>query len=146
MTNADDSALTALGALLKANDLDASDLLNAIAVLADAKKTLSPKSIPEEENKYKVFQDKELIYPNLTDAFIYRNGKTKNRNYYIRIFDEHSKRLLVRSLKTTSREKAIVDAQVIYRENRSKLSKGERLTSIATAELIQLYLKKAKKS
>jgi integrase len=145
VTNADDPALSALGALLKANDLDASDLLNAIAVLADAKRTLSTKSSPEEDGAYKVFQDKELIYPNLTDAFIYRNGKTKNRNYYIRIFDEESKRLFVRSLKTTSREKAIIDAQVIYRESRSKLSRGERLSSIATAELIELYLKKEQK-
>lgn len=145
MTTADDPALSVLGALLKANDLDASDLLNAIAVLADAKRTLSTKSAPEEDSTYKVFQDKELIYPNLTDAFIYRNGKTKSRNYYIRIFDEESKRLFVRSLKTTSREKAIIDAQVIYRESRSKLSRGERLSSIATAELIELYLRKERK-
>ena len=143
--NADDPALSALSALLKANDLDASDLLNAIAVLANAKKTLATQSAPEKDSTYKVFQDKELIYPNLTEAFIYRNGKTKNRNYYIRIFDEDSKRLLVRSLKTTSRDKAIIDAQVIYRESRGKLSRGERLSSIVTSELIDLYLKKEQK-
>jgi hypothetical protein len=74
VTNVDDPALSTRGALLKANDLDASDLLNAITALANTKKTLATQFTQRKESTYKIFQDKELIHPSSTGAFTYKNG------------------------------------------------------------------------
>ena len=114
MTNADDPALSALDALLKANDLDATDSLNTIAVLAKTKKTLATQFTPKQESTCKIFKGKELIHPCFTGAFIYKNSKTKNRYYLIRIFNEESKRPLADHPKPPA-EKAVIDTQVIYR-------------------------------
>jgi hypothetical protein len=71
--------------------------------------------------------------------------KTKNRNHYIRIFDKESSDCSQDHPKPPA-EKAIIDTQVIYGESQSKLPSEERLSSDATAELIELHLKRIKKS
>ena len=134
--------LDAIQSLLDANGLDAGDLLNAIVVIADAKKIKQEVDKKEvEEPKPKIIQEKTFIYPNITDAYIFRYGRTKSKNYYLRIYDEKTKRSIVRSLKTPSFQDALVKSQVIYREQKDALLKGRKLNSITTAELIDLYLK-----
>ena len=134
--------LDAIQSLLDANGLDAGDLLNAIVVIADAKKIKQEVDKKEvEEPKPKIIQEKTFIYPNITDAYIFRYGRTKSKNYYLRIYDEKTKRSIVRSLKTPSFQDALVKSQVIYREQKDALLKGRKLNSITTAELIELYLK-----
>ena len=133
--------LDAIQTLLDANGLDAGDLLNAILVIADAKKIQHKVDKREEEdNKPKIIQEKTYIYPNITDAYIFRYGRTKSKNYYLRIYDEKTKKSIVRSLKTPSFQDALVKSQVIYREQKDALLKGRKLNSITTAELIDLYL------
>jgi len=133
--------LDAIQSLLDANGLDAGDLLNAILVIADAKKINRRVDRKEEKsNKPKIIQEKTFIYPNITDAYIFRYGRTKSKNYYLRIYDEKTKRSIVRSLKTPSFQDALVKSQVIYREQKDALLKGRKLNSITTKELIDLYL------
>ena len=110
--------LDAIQTLLDANGLDAGDLLNAILVIADAKKIQQKVDGREEEDgKPKIIQEKTYIYPNITDAYIFRYGRTKSKNYYLRIYDEKTKKSIVRSLKTPSFQDALVKSQVIT-ENR----------------------------
>ena len=71
--------------------------------------------------------------------------KTRNRNHHIHIFDEESSDCSQDHPKPPA-EKAIIDTQVIYGESQSKLPSEERLSSDATAELIELHLKRIKKS
>ena len=116
--------LDAIQSLLDANGLDAGDLLNAIVVIADAKKIKQEVDKKEvEEPKPKIIQEKTFIYPNVTDAYIFRYGRTKSKNYYLRIYDEKTKRSIVRSLKTPSFQDALVKSQVIYREQKDALLK-----------------------
>ena len=133
--------LDAIQSLLDANGLDAGDLLNAILVIADAKKIKQEVDKKEDKgDKPKIIQEKTFIYPNITDAYIFRYGRTKSKNYYLRIYDEKTKKSIVRSLKTPSFQDALVKSQVIYREQKDALLKGRKLNSITTKELIDLYL------
>ena len=63
--------LDAIQSLLDANGLDAGDLLNAIVVIANAKKIKQEVDKKEAEKpKPKIIQEKTFIYPNITDAYI----------------------------------------------------------------------------
>ena len=138
--------LDAIQSLLEANGLDAGDLLNAILVIADAKKIKQEVDKKEQnKSKAKIIQDKTFIYPNITDAYIFRYGRTKSKNYYLRIYDEKTKKSIVRSLKTQSFQDALVKSQVIYREQKDALLKGRKLNSITTKELVDMYLEYQRK-
>ena len=60
--------------------------MDAIQMLAAAKKAAGKVPGPDQDEMgRKVFQDKEFLYPGLTDAWIYRNGQTKSRAWYLRV-------------------------------------------------------------
>lgn len=87
----------------------------------------------------KNYLNKELIYEDET-AFLYQRGDTKSKTYYLRIFDQKSKKPFVKSLGTTDRARALVKARTIYQEIKGKIDRGERLRSISSEELVEAYL------
>lgn len=134
--------LEALSTLLEAQGLGAADLLQAITALAAVKQQEGQQQNREEGNK--VFQDKLLLYPGSEDAFIFKYGTTKGKNYYLRIYCRDTKQIYKRSLRTSSKEEAIVKARGIYAETYGKLSRGEKTQSLTTKSLINLYLEREK--
>lgn len=137
--------INALADLLSAKGLDASDFIDVINALSNIKKRDAEKqekdAAAEEEAGLKIFVDKEFLFPTRQDCFIYRDGRTKSGRYYIRIYDERTKKVFSQSLKTTNRIEALASAEKIYVENKGKLRKGVKLTSITTKELIGIYLR-----
>ena len=87
----------------------------------------------------KNYLNKELIYEDET-AFLYQRGDTKTKTYYLRIFDQKSRKPFVKSLGTTDRAKALVKARTVYQEIKGKIDRGERLRSITSKELVETYL------
>jgi len=87
----------------------------------------------------KNYINKELIYEDET-AFIYQRGDTKSQVFYLRIFDTKSRKPYVKSLSTIDHAKALVKARTIYQEIKGKISRGERLRTITSAELVDMYL------
>ena len=125
----------ALATLLDAAGLEPADLLTALQTLAEAKQAAQR---PPEQGK-SIYQDKELVYED-EDAFIYRRGDTKNKIYYLRIYDKKSKKPYIKSLGEKDRVKALTKARLIYQELLGKIDRGERLKAITTQELIDTYL------
>ncbi len=125
----------ALATLLDAAGLEPADLLTALKTLAEAKQAAQR---PPEQGK-SIYQDKELVYED-EDAFIYRRGDTKNKIYYLRIYDKKSKKPYIKSLGEKDRVKALTKARLIYQELLGKIDRGERLKAITTQELIDTYL------
>lgn len=147
--NKGDTTINALSTLLESKGLDAGDLISAINTLATIKKREIEKQDKEEEKakskEKKIFVDKEFIFPTRTDCFIYKDGRTKSGRYYIRIYDEKTKRVFSQSLRTTNRMEAWVAAERLYRENKDRLLRGVQLNSINTKQLINLYLQERAK-
>ena len=80
-----------LAALLDATGVDAATLATALETIAAAKGAL-PKAEPAAAaSAGKVYLNKELIYDDET-AFIYQRNDTKNKYYYVRIWDSKSKK------------------------------------------------------
>ncbi len=71
-----------------------------------------------EQPKPKIIQEKTFIYPNITDAYIFRYGRTKSKNYYLRIYDEKTKRSIVRSLKNSIISRCVSKNRKLYTENK----------------------------
>jgi len=130
--------LEAISTLLEAQGLGASDLLQAITALASIKQQEQTNKNAEPQNK--IFQDKILLYFGSEDAFIFRYGTTKSKNYYLRIYCKETKQIYKKSLKTASKEEAIVKARSIYAETYGKLYRGEKTKSLTTTSLISKYL------
>ena len=131
-----------LTSLLNSKGLDAEDLLDAIQMLAAAKKAAGKVPGPDQDEMgRKVFQEKEFLYPGLTDAWIYRNGQTKSRSWYLRV-KTPGQPPFVKGLgrDVNSREQAIVAGQMLYQEVKGKVQRGERRVSLITGELIKKYL------
>ena len=100
-----------LASLLDEKGLTASDLLDAINALANIKKReaeAAEKAAQTPERK--IYQDKEFVYDTRTDVFIYRDGRTKSGRYYVRIYDEKTKKDYVKSLRTSNRVAALAAA------------------------------------
>ena len=137
-------SLQLLTALLESKGLDAGDLIDAINVVAKTKqrdKELADKALEKSKPKEtKFFKDKEYVYENRTDVFIYRNGNTKSGRYYVRIKDESRKTPFVQSLRTSNRNEALFKAEQFYRENKNAISRGVKVNGINTKELIRQYL------
>lgn len=93
----------------------------------------------EEKEGNTVVIDKEFIYAGVEDAYIYRH---KGKNYYYREKNVKTNRWENGiSLKVgTSREHAIVKAQQLYTERKSKRARGILHKSINTKQLINQYL------
>ena len=88
MPPTDKPHIDALAELLDARGLKAEDFLEIVEILGTLKKKETDKSRKEEEKKdapNKIFVDKEFIFETRNDCFIYRDGRTKNGNYYVRI-------------------------------------------------------------
>lgn len=88
----------------------------------------------------KNYLDKQLVYDD-EQAWIYRRGDTKAKTWYLRIFDDKSKKPFVKSLQTQDHTKALTKARLIYQDIKGKIDRGERLHSITSSELVEKYLK-----
>ena len=87
----------------------------------------------------KNYLDKQLVYDD-EQAWIYRRGDTKAKTWYLRIFDDKSKKPFVKSLQTQDHTKALTKARLIYQEVKGKIDRGERLHSITSSELVEKYI------
>lgn len=87
----------------------------------------------------KNYLDKQLVYDD-EQAWIYRRGDTKAKTWYLRIFDDKSKKPFVKSLQTQDHTKALTKARTIYQEIKGKIDRGERLHSVTSSELVEKYL------
>ena len=128
-----EQAAAALVSLLQG--IDPETLATALESLAVAKRVTAP----PQEQKPKVYLNKELIYDDET-SYIYQRNDTKKKYYYLRIWDKKSKKPFIKSLETRDRVKAITAARIIYQEVKGKIEKGERVRNITTEELVTLYL------
>ena len=137
--------LDALGALLESRGLDAADFIDTLNLLSAIKKRDEEKAAKEaaepKEKALKIFGDKEYVFETRNDIFIYRDNRTKSGRYYVRIYDARSKKVHSESLRTTNRIEALAAAEKLYREKRDKLTRGVKLVSINTKELIGIYLR-----
>lgn len=131
-----------LTSLLSSKGLDAGDLIDAIQMLAAAKKAAGKVPGPDKDQQgRKHYQEKEFLYPGITDAWIYRNGQTKNRSWYVRV-KSPGQPPFIKSLgrNVLTREQALVAGQILYQEVKGKVARGERKVSITTSQLIKRYL------
>jgi integrase len=145
---ADQPHISALADLLDARGLNADDFIKVLDALGKLKKSEVNKIEKEEQSKIKqnkIFVDKEFVFEKSEDCFIYRDGRTKTGNFYVRIYDANTKKVFSQSLRTKYRENALVLAQVLYREKKDKLFKGTKMASITTGEMIDMYLEKRKR-
>jgi len=137
--------LDALGALLESRGLDAADFIDTLNLLSAIKKRDEEKAAKEakkqEEKGLKIFGEKEYVFETRTDVFIYRDNRTKSGRYYVRIYDTRTKKVHSESLRTTNRIEALAKAEKLYREKRDKLTRGVKMVSIDTKELIGIYLR-----
>ena len=137
--------INALASLLELKGLDAGDFIDVINALANIKKRDQERIEKEEQEpeakENKIFKDKEFVFEHRQDIFVYRDGRTKSGRYYVRIYDEKTKKVFSQSLKTTNRIEALASAQKIYAENKDRMRKGVKLVSLNTKELIDTYLK-----
>ena len=136
----DTRSIDAIASLLGDKGLDASDFIDVINALAKIKQRDAAKQ-EKDEKKQKTthYLDKEFVFETRRDIFIYRSGATKSGRYYVRIYDEKTKRPYVASLRTTNRIEALTKAEQLYAERKNALRRGVKLNSINTKELIRIY-------
>ena len=99
-----------------------------LELFADLKKPKSETVNKTVEKENAVYIEKEYLYEGRQDAFIYRDNRTKNKNYYLHVWDSATKKRFTKSLRTTKREIAIAEAGRIYAETRHRLGIGVKLT------------------
>ena len=93
---ADKPHIDALAELLDARGLNADDFIQIVDILGTLKKKESDnieKEKKKEDTANKIFVDKEFVFETRDDCFIYRDGRTKSGNYYIRIYDADTKKV-----------------------------------------------------
>ena len=118
-------------------DLTPEDLLMVLSSVVSLKKQRQ-----EDPPQNKIFQDKYFLWEHSTDSFIYRDGRTKSGNFYIRIYCRETKKVFSKSLKTPSKEEGMVLGRQIYQEMYGKLVRGEKTKSLTTDGLIKIYLER----
>ena len=139
MTNTpENEQLSALSSLLESAGLTAKDFVQNISVLANAKKENIEKQ-KKLATEGKIFLNKEFIIPARTDVYIYQDNRTKNKNYYIRIWEPKTRKHFSQSLKTNIREIAFTRANEIYLNRVGRLNFGLNNKSITANELVQKY-------
>ena len=131
-------AKQAIEGLLDAAGFTPDDLQTALEAIKVAKEL---KQQPKSTEGYKHFLDKTPVYDDV-DAFIFKRASSKAGRYYIRMYDSKSGKPIVKSLKTTDKTQAIVTARQVYIDYKGKIDRGERIKSIKTADLIEMYVKK----
>jgi len=141
----DEKNIDVLSALLQSKGLDASDFIDVINALSNIKKREQDKIEKEEEEEVekenKIFKNKEFLYETRQDVFIYQDGRTKSGRWYIRIYDDKTKKVFSKSLKTTNKIEAKYLADKVYAENKDRMRRGVKLVSLTTKDLIDFYLK-----
>ena len=145
---ADKPHIDALAELLDARGLNADDFIQIVDILGTLKKKEGDnieKEKKKEDTANKIFVDKEFVFETRDDCFIYRDGRTKSGNYYIRIYDADTKKVFSKSLRTRHRVNALVAAESLYREKKDKLMKGVKMVSITTPEMVELYINRRSK-
>ena len=136
--------LSALSSLLSSAGLTAKDFMQTLSVLGNAKK----ESIEKEKKNAtegKIFLNKEFIIPARTDVYIYQDNRTKNKNYYIRIWEPKTRKHFSQSLKTNIREIAFTRANEIYLNRVGRMNFGLNNKSITATELVAKYQQLRKK-
>jgi len=134
--SADTDALNnALQAIVDEFGIDKSDIGKLLQGISAGKKVVDDIQQP------KLHKDKDLIYED-PSCYIYRRNNTKNKYWYYRHYDKHTKQRYVKSLATTDKTIAITAARVIYQQVKSKVLQGHKLKNISTPELINLFLKR----
>lgn len=137
--------IDALSALLELKGLDASDFIDVVNALANIKKRdqekIEKEEEAEEQKENKIFKNKEFLYETRKDVCIYQDARTKSGRWYIRIYDEKTKKVFSKSLKTTNKIEAKYLAEKIYAENKDRMRKGVKLVSLTTKDLVDTYLK-----
>ena len=125
-------------------EVDAATLATALETIAAAKQAV-PKAAPAAASAGKVYLNKEFIYDD-ENAFIYQRNDTKNKYYYIRIWDTKSKKPYIKSLGTSDYVKALGAARIIYQDIKGKIIKGERVRNITNKQLVDIYLEGEQKN
>ena len=118
--------------------------MQTLSVLGNAKK----ESIEKEKKNAtegKIFLNKEFIIPARTDVYIYQDNRTKNKNYYIRIWEPKTRKHFSQSLKTNIREIAFTRANEIYLNRVGRMNFGLNNKSITATELVAKYQQLRKK-
>ena len=136
--------LSALSSLLSSAGLTAKDFMQTLSVLGNAKK----ESIEKEKKNAtegKIFLNKVFIIPARTDVYIYQDNRTKNKNYYIRIWEPKTRKHFSKSLKTNIREIAFTRANEIYLNRVGRMNFGLNNKSITATELVAKYQQLRKK-
>ena len=67
-----------------------------------------------------ILVDKEYIYETRMDAFIYRVGSAKSGMYYVKIYENKTKKVFSQTLRTSDRIESLARAE-IFRENKDKM-------------------------
>ena len=130
--------LSALSSLLESAGLTAKDFMQTLSVLGNAKKENIEKQ-KKLATEGKIFLNKEFIIPARTDVYIYQDNRTKNKNYYIRIWEPKTRKHFSQSLKTNIREIAFTRANEIYLNRVGRLNFGLNNKSITANELVAKY-------
>ena len=86
-----DKSLETLKGMVEDLDLTPEDLLMVLSSVVSLKKSKN-----KEEKTNKIFQDKIYLWENTKDSFIYRDGRTKSGNYYIRIYCKETKKVFTK--------------------------------------------------
>ena len=123
-------------------------LLNVLNALNAVKRNDAEKAKQKEEpQENKIFLDKEFIYHDHRhdDVYIFRDNRTKKKNYYVRIYNPKTQKHWCQSLKTTNRLAALTLAEQIYCEKKGRLNFGLRPVSITVRELSALYQEERRK-
>ena len=128
-------AYQALEDLISAAGFDAGDLQTALNAIKEAKTHRKSADTSNETNKF--FLEKTLVYEDV-DAFIFRRADSKSGRWYFRLYDENTKKPLVRSLRTGDKIQALASARLMYMDVKGKITRGERIRGITTDELIKL--------
>lgn len=110
-------------------------------IALDAIKNAKEQSLVSKKQDNTFWLDKTFIYPDIDDCFIYKRATSVSGKWYLRIYDYKNNKPVVRSLKTTDKNKAIATARVMYMEIKGKIDRNEKLQQITAEELIQQYEK-----
>ena len=127
-----------LAALLDASGVSVDVLAEALSSIKRAAHITAPP--PVQPNK--LHQNKEYIYEDDKNAYIYRRGNTTTGNYYLRMYDKKSKQRYVKSLGTSNREQALVDARVTFKLLGGRIQAGQRADTITTSSMVKKYLER----
>ena len=112
--------------------------MQTLSVLGNAKKENIEKQ-KKLATEGKIFLNKEFIIPARTDVYIYQDNRTRNKNYYIRIWEPKTRKHFSQSLKTNIREIAFTRANEIYLNRVGRLNFGLNNKSITANELVSKY-------